>query len=116
MRKLVRPKLVIAISCQLVCLSSDSPVALLRRLPFVIFLLVLLITALAVYIDWTWKRKLAPRSGRYFIHRVELAVPSFRSPMKNGATIRWAGSQSTAPLDAQLTRPAFRLAMPTATD
>jgi hypothetical protein len=49
-----------------------------RRLPFVIFLLVLLITALAVYIDWTWKRKLAPRGGRYFIHRVELAVPSFR--------------------------------------
>ena len=48
-----------------------------RRLPFVIFLLVLLIAALAVYIDWNWKRKLSPRGGRYFIHRVELAVPSF---------------------------------------
>ncbi len=49
-----------------------------RRLPFVIFLLVLLIAALTVYIDWNWKRKLSPRGGRYFIHRVELAVPSFR--------------------------------------
>ena len=49
-----------------------------RRLSFVIFLVVLLIAALAVRIDWTWKRKLAPRGGRYFIHRVELAVPSFR--------------------------------------
>ena len=28
--------------------------------------------------DWTWKRKLSPRGGRYFFHRVELAVPSFR--------------------------------------
>jgi hypothetical protein len=42
------------------------------------FLLVLLITALGVHIDWTWKRKLAPRGGRYFIYRLELAVPSFR--------------------------------------
>jgi hypothetical protein len=25
-----------------------------------------------------WKRKLSPRGGRYFFHRVELAVPSFR--------------------------------------
>ena len=31
-----------------------------------------------MYIDWTWKRKLSPRGGRYFFHRVELAVPSFR--------------------------------------
>ena len=48
-----------------------------RRWPFVIFIL-LLVTALAVHIDWTWKRKLSPRGGRYFFHRVELAVPSFR--------------------------------------
>ena len=34
--------------------------------------------ALAVYVDWTWKRKLSPRGGRYFFHRVELSVPSFR--------------------------------------
>jgi len=44
-----------------------------RRLPFVIFLLVLLIAALTMYIDWNWKRKFSPRGGRYFIHRVELA-------------------------------------------
>jgi hypothetical protein len=49
-----------------------------RRLPFVIFVVLLFIAALAVHIDWTWKRKLSPRGGRYFFHRVELAVPSFR--------------------------------------
>ena len=31
-----------------------------------------------VYIDWNWKRPLAPRGGRYFLHRLELPVPSFR--------------------------------------
>src|SRR5205814_3506301 len=51
--------------------------ALKRRLPFVIFIFALIV-ALAVHIDWTWKRKLSPRGGRYFFHRVELAVPSFR--------------------------------------
>jgi len=49
-----------------------------RRLPFIILLLVLLVAVLAVHIDWTWKRKLSPRGGRYFFHRIELAVPSFR--------------------------------------
>ncbi|PYI45033.1 MAG: hypothetical protein DMF11_13500 [Verrucomicrobia bacterium] len=49
-----------------------------RLLSFVIFVVVLLVAALAVHIDWTWKRKLSPRGGRYFFHRVELAVPSFR--------------------------------------
>src|SRR2546422_5533589 len=53
-------------------------VTLKRRLPFNILFLVLLIATLGVYIDWTWKRKLSPRGGRYFFHRVELAVPSFR--------------------------------------
>ena len=48
-----------------------------RRWPFVIFIL-LLVTALAVHIDWTRKRQLSPRGGRYFFHRVELPVPSFR--------------------------------------
>jgi len=48
-----------------------------RRWPFVIFIL-LLLAALAVYIDWNWKRSLSPRGGRYFFHRVELPVPSFR--------------------------------------
>ena len=49
-----------------------------RALPFVIFVLLLLVAALAVHIDWTWKRKLVPRGGRPFLHRVELAVPSFQ--------------------------------------
>jgi hypothetical protein len=49
-----------------------------RLFPFIIFALVLMLGALAVHIDWTWKRKLSPWGGRYFFHRVELAVPSFR--------------------------------------
>ncbi len=49
-----------------------------RRLLFVVAFLVLLSAVLGVYIDWTWKRKLSPRGGRYFFHRVELAVPTFR--------------------------------------
>jgi len=49
-----------------------------RGLPFIIVVVVLLVAALAVHIDWTWKRKLSPRGGRYFFHRVELAVPPFR--------------------------------------
>ena len=49
-----------------------------RGLPFIIFLLVLFVGVLGVYIDWTWKRKLSPRGGRYFFHRIELAVPLFR--------------------------------------
>jgi len=49
-----------------------------RGLPFIILVgVVVLIAALGVHIDWTWKRKLSPRGGRYFFHRVELAVPSF---------------------------------------
>lgn len=46
------------------------------------FLVILVLFAVAgvtgVYIDWIWKRPLSPRGGRYFFHRVELAVPSFR--------------------------------------
>jgi hypothetical protein len=46
------------------------------------FLLILGLFVLAgvvgVFIDWNWKRPLPPRGGRYFFHRVELAVPSFR--------------------------------------
>ena len=54
--------------------------ALKRRWPFVIigFVLLLLVAGLALHIDWTWKRKLSPWGGRYFFHRVALAVPSFR--------------------------------------
>ena len=49
-----------------------------RWLPFAIFGFVLLIAALAVQIDWAWKRTLSPRGGRPFFHRVELPVPSFQ--------------------------------------
>jgi Peptidase_C39 like family len=46
---------------------------------FAIFVvvLVLFVGGLALHIDWTRKRQLAPRGGHYFFHRVELAVPSF---------------------------------------
>src|SRR5260370_16051130 len=61
--------------------SRQSPLqfgALKRRWFFISFLLVLLVAVLVVHIDWTWKRQLSPRGGRYFFNRVELAVPSFR--------------------------------------
>jgi len=48
--------------------------ALNRRLSFIILLL---IGALAVHIDYTSKRDLSPRGGRYFFHRIALAVPYF---------------------------------------
>ena len=38
----------------------------------------MLAAAVGIYGDWHWKRPLAPRGGRYFLHRVELPVPSFR--------------------------------------
>ena len=40
--------------------------------------MVALAGAMGIYIDWNWKRPLSPRGGRYFFHRLELAVPSFR--------------------------------------
>src|SRR5207249_4152569 len=53
-------------------------IALMRRFLFIIPLVVLLMAVLAVYVDWTWKRKISPRGGRYFFHRLELTVPSFQ--------------------------------------
>ena len=44
----------------------------------VIFVLVLIVAGAAVYVDWTWKRKLSPRGGRPFLTRVELPVPLFQ--------------------------------------
>ena len=29
-------------------------------------------------IDWNWRHQISPQGGRYFFHRLELAVPSFR--------------------------------------
>lgn len=45
-----------------------------------LFILVLfgLAAVTGFYIDWHWKRPLSPRGGRYFFHRVEIPVPSFR--------------------------------------
>jgi hypothetical protein len=54
-----------------------------RVAPFIIFLLVLLIGVLTVYVDWNWRRQISPRGGRYFFHRVELPVPSFRQGDEN---------------------------------
>lgn len=54
-----------------------------RWLPFFIATLVVLVAALGVYIDWNWKHQLSPRGGRYFFHRLELAVPSFRQGDEN---------------------------------
>jgi len=49
-----------------------------RWASFIVFGFVVLAVVLGVYVDWNWKRKLSPRGGRYFFHRLELAVPSFR--------------------------------------
>lgn len=48
-----------------------------KRLFLILFVL-FIVSAGAIYIDWTWKRPLSPRGGRYFFHRLELPVPSFR--------------------------------------
>ena len=49
-----------------------------RWLPISLIAVVLVGGALGVYNDWNWRRQISPRGGRYFFHRLELAVPSFR--------------------------------------
>jgi hypothetical protein len=51
-----------------------------RWWPIVVIVIVLVLVggSAAVYVDWTWKRKLSPRGGRPFLTRVELPVPSFQ--------------------------------------
>ena len=49
-----------------------------RWWPIVVIVLVVVVAGAAVYVDWTWKRKLSPRGGRPFLTRVELPVPSFQ--------------------------------------
>jgi hypothetical protein len=49
-----------------------------RWLPLLLFASVLLVGSLGIFIDWNWRRQISPRGGRYFFHRLELAVPSFR--------------------------------------
>jgi hypothetical protein len=51
--------------------------AVLKRL-VLILVLALIAGAACIYFDWHWKRPLSPRGGRYFFHRLELPVPSFR--------------------------------------
>src|SRR5207247_2981778 len=68
---------------------------------FIIFILVVLVAALAVHIDWTWKRKLAPRGGRYFFQRVELAVPSFRQADKKWSDDPLGGVEANGTLGGE---------------
>jgi Peptidase_C39 like family len=49
-----------------------------RWLPLVLAAVVLFAGMLGVYVDWNWRRQISSRGGRYFFHRVELGVPSFR--------------------------------------
>ena len=45
---------------------------------FLIALAIVLVGVAAIEIDWNWRRQISPHGGRYFFHRVELSVPSFR--------------------------------------
>jgi hypothetical protein len=49
-----------------------------RWCPVAVIVLLLFLAGAALYVDWTWKRKLSPRGGRPFFSRVELAVPPFQ--------------------------------------
>src|SRR5947209_1044495 len=51
-----------------------------RRRLLIPLLLVIAAAAVTsvVYVNWNWKRPLPPSGGRYFFHRLELSVPSFR--------------------------------------
>ena len=52
-------------------------IPVLKRLSL-IFVLAFVFGAGGIYLDWHWKRPLSPSGGRFFFHRVELPVPSFR--------------------------------------
>jgi hypothetical protein len=68
-----------------------------RWLPLVVLLLVAL-GVTGVYLDWTWKHQLSPRGGRYFFHRVELPVPSFRQGDDKWSDDPLAGDESNGTL------------------
>jgi hypothetical protein len=55
----------------------------------------------AVYVDWNWKRKLSPWGGRYFFHRVELAVPSFQQSDEKWSDDPLGGIPANGTLGAQ---------------
>ena len=93
---------------------------LLRRF-FLILVLALLAGAAGIYIDWHWKRSLSPRGGRYFFHRVELPVPSFRQGdekwrddplggLPANGTLGDAGCAVTAAAEAELRQSVRRAA------
>src|ERR1700751_1252243 len=75
--------------------------ALKRWWPFVILVLVLFAAVLAVHIDWAWKRKLSPRGGRYFFHRVELGVSSFRQSDEKWAADPLGGIEENGTLGGE---------------
>jgi hypothetical protein len=54
-----------------------SCLVLKRWWPLIILVVLVLVGAVALQIDWSRKRQLAPRGGRYFFHRLELPVRSF---------------------------------------
>ena len=56
---------------------ASTPVNRRLLIPLLLVFTVVL-GAVGVYVDWTWKHPLSPRGGRYFFHRLELAVPTFR--------------------------------------
>jgi Peptidase_C39 like family len=58
--------------------STHLPLILKLWKPLVLVTVVVLLGVAVVEIDWNWRRQISPRGGRYFFHRVELAVPSFR--------------------------------------
>src|SRR2546423_507528 len=58
--------------------STDSLSSLKPWKPLALVVVVVLLGIAVVEIDWNWRRQISPRGGRYFFHRVELAVPSFR--------------------------------------
>ena len=68
-----------------------------RWIPFII-LLVVALGAAGIYLDWNWKHQLSPRGGRYFFHRVELPVPSFRQGDEKWADDPLAGDDSNGTL------------------
>src|SRR5215831_4619492 len=45
---------------------------------FLLVVVLVIVGSATIAVDWTWKRKLSPHGGRYFFHRLELPVPSFR--------------------------------------
>jgi peptidase C39-like protein len=80
----------------------------LSLLIFVVLLIVAAADIAAIAIDWCWKRKISPRGGQYYFHRVELAVPQFRQDDEDwaadplGATRGTVGAEGCAVASAAM--------------